>query len=97
MTRTPSAPLPHPRWRLPVLGDLLTIDMAKPSQGLARDITAHNGIVEQRIFNFPVIVLSDTGLINEVNDEATWEKHVGHSLRKLRPVAGDKELTSLSY
>lgn len=97
MTSTSSASLPHPRWRLPILGDLLTIDMAKPTQGLARDITAHGGIVEQRIFNFPVIVLSDTGLINEVNDEATWEKHVGHSLRKLRPVAGDGLFTAYNH
>ncbi|MBU8820758.1 cytochrome P450 [Mycolicibacterium goodii] len=87
MTQTHSpTPLPHPRWRLPILGDLLTIDMAKPSQGLARDIVAHNGIFEQRIFDFPVIVLSDTNLVNDVNDETRWEKHVGHSLRKLTSI-----------
>ena len=97
MTPTATTPLPHPRWRLPILGDLLTIDLAKPSQGLARDITAHNGIVEQRIFDFPVIVLSDTGLINDVNDETRWEKHVGHSLRKLRPVAGDGLFTAYNH
>ncbi|RDH75377.1 cytochrome P450 [Mycolicibacterium moriokaense] len=79
---------------MPIIGDLLTIDLAKPTQGLARDIAAHNGIVEQRIFDFPVIVLSDTGLVNDVNDESTWEKHVGHSLRKLRPVAGDGLFTA---
>jgi unspecific monooxygenase len=92
-----STTLPHPRWRLPILGDLLTIDLAKPTQGLTRDITAHNGIVEQRIFDFPVIVLSDTGLINDVNDESRWEKHVGHSLRKLRPVAGDGLFTAYNH
>lgn len=98
MTATPPhTPLPHPRWRLPILGDLLTIDMAKPSQGLARDIVEHGGIVEQRIFDFPVIVLSRTDLINEVNDEAVWEKHVGHSLRKLRPVAGDGLFTAYNH
>ncbi|RFZ62040.1 Bifunctional P-450/NADPH-P450 reductase [Mycobacterium marinum] len=97
MTPTTTPQLPHPRWRLPILGDLLTIDLAKPSQGLARDITSHNGIVEQRIFHFPVIVLSDTGLINDVNDETHWEKHVGHSLRKLRPVAGDGLFTAYNH
>lgn len=96
MTRTPepTAALPHPRWRLPILGDLLTLDMAKPSQGLVREITRHDGIVEQRIFDFPVVVISSTELINEVNDESRWEKHVGHSLRKLRPVAGDGLFTA---
>lgn len=97
MPTNTSATLPHPRWRMPIIGDLLTIDLAKPTQGLARDITAHNGIVEQRIFDFPVIVLSDTGLINDVNDESRWEKHVGHSLRKLRPVAGDGLFTAYNH
>lgn len=89
--------LPHPRWRLPILGDLLTIDMAKPSQGLAREITRHDGIVEQRIFDFPVVVISSAELISDVNDESRWEKHVGHSLRKLRPVAGDGLFTAYNH
>lgn len=92
----PPATLPHPRWRLPLLGDLLTIDMAKPSQGLTREIVRHGGIVEQRIFDFPVVCISRVDLINEVNDEAVWEKHVGHSLRKLRPVAGDGLFTAFN-
>jgi unspecific monooxygenase len=92
----PTTAIPHPRWRLPILGDLLTIDMAKPSQGLAREIVNHGGIVEQRIFDFPVVVVSRADLVNEVNDEAVWEKHVGHSLRKLRPVAGDGLFTAFN-
>lgn len=96
-TVTARVELPHPRWRLPVLGDLLTIDLSRPSQGLAREMARHNGIVEQRIFDFPVVVVSDVDLVNEVNDEAVWEKHVGHSLRKLRPVAGDGLFTAYNH
>lgn len=96
-TATARTSVPHPRWRLPIIGDLITIDMTKPTQGLTRDITAHNGIVEQRIFDVSFIVLSDTGLINDVNDESCWEKHVGHSLRKLRPLAGDGLFTAFNH
>ncbi|ORB75521.1 hypothetical protein BST46_30715, partial [Mycobacterium timonense] len=48
-------------------------------------------------FDVPVIVLSDAGLIDDVNNEAAWEKHVGHSLRKLRPVAGDGLFTAYNH
>ena len=94
MTTTSSAALPKPRWRLPILGDLLTVDLARPTQGLTKDIDGHGGIVEQSLFGWPAIVISRTDLVNEINDEANWEKHVGHSLRKLRPVAGDGLFTA---
>lgn len=89
--------IPHPRWRMPIIGDLLTIDLAKPCQGLAKEVAEHGGIVEQRIFDFPVVVVSRSDLVAEVNDEAVWEKHVGHSLRKLRPVAGDGLFTAYNH
>lgn len=92
-----TAPLPHPRWRLPIVGDLLTIDLAKPCQALAKDNVARGGIVEQRIFDVPVIVLSDPALIDDVNDESVWEKHLGHSLRKLRPLGGDGLFTAYNH
>lgn len=97
MSNNTSATLPHPRWRMPIIGDLLTIDLAKPCQGLAKDNVARGGIVEQRIFDVPVIVLSDPALIDDVNDETTWEKHVGHSLRKLRPLGGDGLFTAYNH
>lgn len=93
MTITGNA-LPHPRWRMPIIGDLLTLDLAKPCQGLAEGIVAHGGIVEQRVFDVPAVVVSRADLVEEVNDEQTWEKHVGHSLRKLRPLAGDGLFTA---
>lgn len=96
-TSAPSASYPHPRWRMPIIGDLLTMDLAKPCQGLTKEAATTGGVFEQRIFDFPVIVLSDADLINDVNNEARWEKHVGHSLRKLRPVAGDGLFTAYSH
>ncbi|MEN3225114.1 MULTISPECIES: cytochrome P450 [Mycobacteriaceae] len=92
-----TAAIPHSRWRMPIIGDLLTVDVNKPCQKLAKDITAYDGILEQRIFDLPAIVVSRTDLVNEINDEASWEKHVGHSLRALRPVAGDGLFTAYSH
>jgi len=89
--------IPHPRLRLPIIGDLLTVDFARPAQGLSAQIRKLNSdIMEQRLFDIPVIVLAGTALINDVNDDAVWEKNVGFSLRRLRPIAGDGLITAFN-
>lgn len=90
-------PFPRPSWRLPVLGDLLRVDMSRPAQGIADDIAAFDGLMEQRIFDISVVCVSRSDLVDEINDEAHWEKHVGHSLRKLRPVSGDGLFTAYNH
>lgn len=103
MTATPSksasatAHLPHPRFRLPFLGDLATVDFAKPTQGLVKEARILGGIFEQRLFGWPVRILSSAALIEDVNNESLWEKHVGHAFRKLRPVAGDGLFTAYNH
>ncbi|SIC21007.1 cytochrome P450 [Mycobacteroides abscessus] len=98
MTSTQSAPattsLPHPQFRLPFLGDILTVDFNNPCQGLLKEAQRHDGIFEQNLFGFPVPVVTGPELIKEVFNEDNWEKNVGHALRKLRPVAGDGLFTA---
>ncbi|WP_431964043.1 hypothetical protein [Nocardia sp. bgisy134] len=47
-TTEPRAPLPHPRWRLPMIGDLLTTDPLEPTQMSMRDAQALGPIFERR-------------------------------------------------
>lgn len=89
-----AAPLPHPKGRLPILGDLLSVDFNKPVQGLAREARRHQGIFEQRIVDYPVTVVDGPDLIKEINNEEFWEKNVGATLHKLRSVAGDGLFTA---
>lgn len=86
--------LPHPLFRLPGVGDLLSVDFARPVQGLTREGRRHNGIFEQRIGDFPVVVVSGPELIEEINNEQYWEKNVGPTLHKLRSLAGDGMFTA---
>lgn len=87
--------IPHPRFRLPVLGDVLTIDFARPVQGLTAELhRAGNEIVQERLFNVTITALGDAAMIEEVNNEAVWEKHTGRVMAKLRPVAGDGLITA---
>lgn len=93
-TTRATIPLPHPKWRLPILGDLLSVDFAKPVQGLAKEARRHDGIFEQRIGGFPVKVVDGPDLIKGINSDQFWEKNVGPTLHKLRSVAGDGLFTA---
>jgi cytochrome P450 len=87
--------IPHPRFRLPVLGDLFTVDFASPVLGTTDKLRkSGDGILEQRIFALSAIALADTALIDEVNDETAWQKHVGPLIHKMRVTLGDGLFTA---
>ena len=95
MTLPAATPIPHPRFRLPLLGDLLTLDFASPVMGTTEKLRkSGSGILEQRIFALSAIALADTALIDEVNDETLWEKHVGPLVQKMRLTLGDGLFTA---
>ncbi|MFD3810390.1 cytochrome P450 [Rhodococcus sp. NPDC058639] len=95
-TRTDSQKIPQPRWRLPILGDLLSIDVAKPVQREMRMAQELGGIFERKIFRHRLIVVSGADLVREVNDEEKWAKFLGKPLRKLRVIAGDGLFTAFN-
>ena len=95
MTLPTATPIPRPRFRLPVFGDLVTIDFASPVLGTTDKLRkSGGGILEQRIFALSAIALADTALIDEVNDEAVWRKHVGPLVDKMRVTLGDGLFTA---
>jgi cytochrome P450 len=82
------------RFRFPIIGDLRTMDLNKPVQDVTDDLRKlGNGMIEQP-FGQPVIFLADPALIEDVNDETRWEKHIGPSLRRARSVLGDGLFTA---
>lgn len=89
-------PLPHPRRRLPIVRDLFSVDFATPVQGLTREGRNHDGIFEQCIGDFQVVVVDGPELIRDVNAEPFWGKNVGPTLHKLRSLAGDGMFTAYS-
>lgn len=84
------------RFQFPVI-DFRTVDFTKPVQ----DVTAQlqqlgSAMLEQPFGKQPAIFLADNALIDEVNDETGWEKHIGPSLTRLREVTGDGLFTAYS-
>ena len=95
MTPSAATPIPHPRFRLPLLGDLLSIDFTSPVLGTTEKLRkSSSGILEQRIFALSAIALADAALIDEVNDETQWQKHVGPLVDKMRLTLGDGLFTA---
>nr|VTP01806.1 Bifunctional P-450/NADPH-P450 reductase [Mycobacterium riyadhense] len=83
------------RFRFPIIGDFRTIDLNKPVQGVtAKLCELGSGMLEQPFGKQPVIFLADADLVEEVNDEARWQKHIGPSLNRLRSVLGDGLFTA---
>lgn len=98
MTADVHASRPEPRFQFPIIGDLSTIDFDKPVQKVTAELVRRgSGMIEQPIGSQPVIFLADTALIDEVNDDTRWEKHVGPSLRRLRSVLGDGLFTAYNH
>ncbi|MFC9789344.1 cytochrome P450 [Rhodococcus sp. NPDC127528] len=92
----PSVAIPTPRHRLPVLGDLLSVDPAKPVQKEMRMAAELGPIFERKIVNQRLVVVSGVDLVSEVNDESTWAKSLGQPIRKLRGIAEDGLFTAFS-
>jgi cytochrome P450 len=82
-------------FQFPILGDLSTIDLSKPVQDMTDKLCElGSGMLEQPLGKKPVIFLADPDLVEEVNDETRWQKHIGPSLRRLRATLGDGLFTA---
>ena len=94
---TSREPLPHPRYRVPLLGDLLRLSPSKPTQNelaLAREL---GPIYELQIGpKQKVTVVTGADLVAEVNDEKRFQKFVAPPHIKMRDIAGDGLFTAFN-
>jgi cytochrome P450 len=79
--------LPHPRWRLPLLGDLLSYDA---------DAARLGPIYELRAFGVRYVVVAGADFITDLNDETRFCKHVGPEIEALRILGGDGLFTAFN-
>ncbi|MFF2550594.1 cytochrome P450 [Nocardia sp. NPDC058058] len=86
--------LPHPPYRLPVLGDVWDLHVTDSSQWGMRGAQRYGGIYEREILGARITYVSDPELLREINDDALWSKFLGVPIRDLRSVAGDGLFTA---
>ncbi|MFR9753309.1 cytochrome P450 [Nocardia sp. 004] len=86
--------LPHPPYRLPLLGDVWDLHVTDSSQWGMRGAQKYGGIYERDILGTRVTYVSDPDLLREINDDSLWAKFLGVPIRDLRKVAGDGLFTA---
>lgn len=86
--------LPHPPYRLPVLGDVWDLHVTDSSQWGMRGAQRYGDIYERNIFGSRVTYVSSPDLLSEINDDKLWSKFLGIPIRDLRSVARDGLFTA---
>lgn len=89
--------LPHPRRRVPILGDVLAFDMDTPSQSAAALAAELGPLYEMRVLGSRYVVAAGADYVMDLNDEARFCKHLGPDLEALRVIGGDGLFTAYNH
>ncbi|MDT0344314.1 cytochrome P450 [Streptomyces litchfieldiae] len=90
------ARIPHPRHRVPLLGDLLSTPPSRPIQGSMRLARELGPIFHLRVFGQDIVFVSGPELVAELSDESRFGKRVVMAVRNLRAMVGDGLFTAHS-
>ncbi len=82
----PLDPIPHPP-RKPLIGNLLSVSAGAPVQDLINLARECGPIFWLDMMGKPVVVVSGFSLVDELCDEARFDKSTRGALRRLRPLA----------
>lgn len=83
----PLDPIPHSP-RKPLIGNLLSVSGSAPVQDLVNLARENGPIYRLDMMGKPVVVVSGFSLVDELCDEARFDKSTRGALRRLRPSDG---------
>ncbi|MFI8091147.1 cytochrome P450 [Streptomyces sp. NPDC086080] len=89
--------IPHPPYRLPLLGDLVGAGRRTPLQDSLKYARALGPIFRRNAFGKEFVFTWGAGLVADLADESRFAKHVGLGVANLRPVAGDGLFTAYNH
>ncbi|MFE0451269.1 cytochrome P450 [Streptomyces sp. NPDC058914] len=89
--------IPHPPYRLPLLGDVLGASRRSPLQDSLRHARRLGPIYRRRAFGREFVFVWGARLAADLADETRFAKHVGLGVANLRPVAGDGLFTAYNH
>ncbi|OWA13728.1 cytochrome P450 [Streptomyces sp. CS113] len=89
--------IPHPPYRLPLLGDVVGASRRTPMQDSLRYARRLGPIFRRRAFGKEFVFVWGASLAADLADEARFAKHVGLGVANLRPVAGDGLFTAYNH
>ncbi|MDZ4268402.1 MAG: cytochrome P450, partial [Mycobacterium sp.] len=85
--------LPHPRRRVPVLGDVLAFRAESPAQSTLQ-LAKLGSVFEFRFLGARYVVAAGADAVVELSDESRFCKHVGPDIDALRILGGDGLFTA---
>jgi unspecific monooxygenase len=88
--------LPHPRWRVPLLGDMLSYDADAPSQSAVQIAARLGPIFELRAVGVRYVVAAGAEAVTDLSDETRFCKHVGPEIEALRILGGNGLFTAFN-
>ncbi|MFE9774752.1 cytochrome P450 [Streptomyces sp. NPDC005931] len=89
--------IPHPPYRLPLLGDVIGASRRTPLQDTVRHARRLGPIFRRNAFGKEFVFTWGAGLVADLSDESRFAKHVGLGVANLRPVAGDGLFTAYNH
>ncbi|MFD6286286.1 cytochrome P450 [Streptomyces sp. NPDC060205] len=89
--------IPHPPYRVPLVGDAVGTNLRTPLQDSLRVGRRLGPIFRRKGFGKEIVFVWGAGLTGELADESRFAKHVGLGVANLRPVAGDGLFTAYNH
>ncbi|MFE2280717.1 cytochrome P450 [Streptomyces sp. NPDC059454] len=89
--------IPHPPYRLPLLGDVLGASRRTPVQDSLKYARRLGPVFRRNAFGREFVFTWGAGLVADLADESRFAKHVGLGIANLRPVAGDGLFTAYNH
>ena len=86
--------IPHPRFRLPVLGDVVGLNPRTPIQSTMQMVKDLGPIAVRRLLGIDIVVVGGADLAAELNDESRFAKSTGLHIYALRQIVGDALFTA---
>ncbi|WEX01313.1 cytochrome P450 [Rhodococcus sp. RCBS9] len=94
---TTDARIPHPAWRLPVLGDVLGINIRTPLQNSVSIGRELGPIFERNVLGNRFVFASGADMVAELSDESRFAKHLAPGVKALRGIGGDGLFTAYNH
>lgn len=91
-----TAAIPHPPYRLPLLGDVVGLAPSAPIQSSLRMVGDLGPIAVRRLLGVDIVMVGGAGLAAELNDETRFAKHTGLHIYALRQIVDDALFTAES-
>ncbi|MFD7131193.1 cytochrome P450 [Streptomyces sp. NPDC059894] len=89
--------IPHPPYRLPLLGDVLGASPRTPLQDSLRHARRLGPVFRRRALGREVVFVWGARFAADLADETRFAKHVGLGVANLRPVVGDALFTAYNH